>query len=137
MSRLSNSMTFLLAAATVVAVVQLEVTSTVRATGLHDGALVAEPLHDVNRVNKSSRLAFERGAERDVTDVTYVLYDGRTQDKATATRIRLDKPAPVPPAADAAELAWKSSSEFRDSCEPLVSQMIAEELKIAPRRCPT
>jgi uncharacterized membrane protein len=135
MSRLSNGMTFLLAATAVVAVVQLEVTSSVRATSLPaQDVFAGEPLHDVNRTHKSARLAFERSAER---DVTYVLYDGRTQDKATATRIRLEKPAPAHSAPAQSDLAWEQSSEFRDTCEPLVSPMIAEELKIAPRRCPT
>lgn len=133
MSRLPFGMTFTLAAAMAVCVVQLEVTSSV-ATGAPGDASLREPLHDVNRVNKSGRLAVEKAAQR---DITYVLYDMRAGDTATATRVRLEKPQPVIPSARRTELAWELSSAIRDSCEPLVSPMIAEELKIAPQRCPT
>jgi hypothetical protein len=124
-------MTFLLAATMAIAVVQLEVTSSVGATQFQpDDSSLREPLNDVNRSNKSSRLAWQRSTER---DVTYIVYDA---GKSTATRITLEKPQPVVAPA-ATELAWDSSADIRDTCEPLVSPMIAEELKIAPRRCPT
>lgn len=133
MSRLPYGMTLLLAATMAVCVVQLEVTSSAVATGMSLDASVSEPLHDVNRANKSGRLAFERGEDR---DVTYLLYDTRTQDNATATRVRLEQPKPVVRAAGPAALSWQLSSEIRDTCEPLVSPMIADELKIDPKRCP-
>ncbi len=134
MSRLPYGMTFILAATMAVAVVQLEVTSSAGATRFQaDDAGLQEPLNDVNRTNKSSRLAWQRSPQR---DVTYILY---ATDAATATRISLEKAQPaVQPASPASsELAWDSSADIRDTCEPLVSPMIAEELKIAPRRCPT
>ena len=130
MSRLPYGMTFLLAATMAIAVVQLEVTSSVGATQFQaNDQSLREPLNDVNRSNKSSRLAWQRSTEH---AVTYILYDA---EKSTATRIMLEKPQPVSP--QATELAWDSSADIRDTCEPLVSPMIAEELKIAPRRCPT
>jgi hypothetical protein len=126
-------MAFLLAGTMAVCVVQLEVTSSAVATGIPNDASVSEPLHDVNRANKSGRLAFERGDGR---NVTYVLYDTRTQDNATATRIRLDQPRPVIRSGGPVALAWELSSEVRDTCEPLISPMLADELKIDPKRCP-
>ena len=132
MSRLPYGMTFILAATMAVAVVQLELTSSAGATRFQaDDAGLQEPLNDVNRSNKSSRPAWQRGSDR---NVTYIFYD---TDAATATRITLEKPRPVVPAASVSEQAWESSSDIRDTCEPLVSPMIAEELKIAPLRCPT
>lgn len=134
MSRLPYGMTLILAATMAITVVQLEVTSSVGATQFQpDNASLREPLNDVNRSSKSDRLAWQRGAE---LNVTYLLYD---TERATATRITLEKPRPaVQPASPASiELAWDSSAALRDTCEPLVSPMLAEELKIAPRRCPT
>jgi hypothetical protein len=132
MSRLPYGTTLILAATMAIAVVQLEVTSSAGATRFQaDDAGLQEPLNDVNRSNKSNRLAWQRSSER---GVTYLLYG---TDAATATRITLEKPQPVAPAAGMSDQAWESSSDIRDTCEPLVSPMIAEELKIAPRRCPT